>query len=379
METDGIIRTLFRNMRTGARNMVVDDFLGQAALPRGDRYQSVVHNATKRSSTFTFTGGLQQLSDALAENLTTSPKRGDKVNTSQISSKNSSKKETFDRVIASIPAPALADILDKKKSPPGQKPAPVDTVNLLKMNNYATTVMVVNLYYSDPDLLRQEGFGYLIPRSIPFEENPDCALGVIFASASSKGTRPDLVTEATQDTAPGTKLTIMFGGHYWDGWSRRDYPDHDSAVRMARRTLQRHLGIMQAPKLARSRLQVDAIPQYTVGHLKNTFALSARVMRDFNRKLTLAGNWYNGVGVNDCVRQGLVAATFCVGNQGPGFQDKTPSVGWNPDVEFPVAEWNVPPEGGVAIAPSRYVTVTPRKGFPALGKSPTDSTKTTRN
>lgn len=228
-------------------------------------------------------------------------------------------------------------------------------MNLMKSHNYATTVMVVNLYYSNPNLLKEEGFGYLIPRSVPFEENPDCALGVIFASASSKGVTFDLKNGVSQDTAPGTKLTLMFGGHYWDGWKEGDYPDHDTAIRMAQRTLQRHLGITDTPNIARSRLQVNAIPQYTVGHMTRMFELSKSVKEDFNKRLVLAGNWYNGVGVNDCVRQGLMAATFGVGNNA-GFR---PVMGLD--------EWAIEDiEGGIPMAPVKYVVVSkrPPRGMP---------------
>jgi oxygen-dependent protoporphyrinogen oxidase len=170
--------------------------------------------------------------------------------------------------------------------------------------------MVVNLYYPNPNLLPVEGFGYLIPRTIPAEQNPECGLGVIFASASSTGQNALYQDrEESQDTAPGTKLTVMMGGHYWDGWKDGDYPDHDSAVKMARTMLERHLGITDTPTVARSRLQKDAVPQYTVGHLDRMYSLSTTVRNDFNRRLVLAGNWYNGISVGDCVRSGILAST----------------------------------------------------------------------
>ena len=38
--------------------------------------------------------------------------------------------------------------------------------------------MTVNLYYTKPYLNPVQGFGYLIPQGVPFEENPERALGV---------------------------------------------------------------------------------------------------------------------------------------------------------------------------------------------------------
>lgn len=195
--------------------------------------------------------------------------------------------------------------------------------------------MVVNLYYPNPDLLPVTGFGYLIPRSIPFDQNPERALGVIFGSDSSVG----------QDTAPGTKLTVMFGGHWWDDWLESDYPDHDTAVKMARSLLERHLNITDKPTLARSKLQRNAIPQYTVGHVSRMQELSRSVRDDFNKRLTLAGSWYGGVGITDCVRQAYIAATLGVGAKKLDLEMNHPG--------FDSEEWVL--EGGLPMAPVQWV------------------------
>lgn len=75
-------------------------------------------------------------------------------------------------------------------------------------HNPSVTVMVVNLFYSNPSLIPVRGFGYLIPRSVPLEQNLECGLGVVFDSESSIG----------QDTASGTKVTVILGGHWWSDW-----------------------------------------------------------------------------------------------------------------------------------------------------------------
>lgn len=206
--------------------------------------------------------------------------------------------------------------------------------------------MVVNLYYDNP-VLPIEGFGYLIPRSVPFEQNPECGLGVLFASASSWGLPTSGGSFISQDNAPGTKLTVMLGGHYWDDWKESDYPDHDSAVKMARALLERQIGIKAAPSVTRSSLQKNAIPQYTVGHLDRNFDLSKSVKKEFKRRLVLAGNWYTGVGVNDCVRQGVLAASFGTGQRGI---QPNPSYGGHT-----IFEWDM--EGGIPTAPLQYFQV----------------------
>jgi oxygen-dependent protoporphyrinogen oxidase len=152
------------------------------------------------------------------------------------------------------------------------------------------TVMVVNLYYNDPNILPERGFGYLIPRSISFDQNPECALGVVFDSDTTIG----------QDSVPGTKVTVMLGGHWWDGFD--SYPDEEEGAAMAKAILKRHLRIEIEPEVVNVGLQRECIPQYTVGHEERMKRAHGELMSAFKGKLTVAGNSYTGVGLNDCVR-----------------------------------------------------------------------------
>lgn len=166
--------------------------------------------------------------------------------------------------------------------------------------------MVVNLFYSDPSVLPVRGFGYLLPRSIPLDQNPERALGVVFDSDASVG----------QDNVLGTKVTVMLGGHWWDDFET--YPDEDEAASMARTVLNRHLGISKEPDVIRVSLQRDCIPQYGVGH-EGRMADASRALEGWHGKLRIAGNSYTGVGLNDCIRaakdvvKGLVDGTEVTG------------------------------------------------------------------
>ncbi|KAI9873779.1 MAG: oxygen-dependent protoporphyrinogen oxidase [Pleopsidium flavum] len=155
---------------------------------------------------------------------------------------------------------------------------------------HSVTVMVVNLYFSNPNLLSVHGFGYLIPQSIPFDQNPERALGVVFDSDAAVG----------QDTVPGTKVTVMLGGHWWDGWD--SYPDEDEGAQMACAVLQRHLGITEPPAELHVGLQKECIPQYEVGHEDRMSVASKHLEKAYKGRLRVAGNSYTGVGLNDCVR-----------------------------------------------------------------------------
>lgn len=181
----------------------------------------------------------------------------------------------------------------------------------------SVTVMVVNLFFSNPALLPVHGFGYLLPRTLPFSQNPERALGVVFDTDATVG----------QDSIPGTKLTVMLGGHWWDGWD--SYPDEEEGASMAKAIIARHLGIMEEPQAVHVGLQRDCIPQYTVGHDERMQLGHQLLEQGFGGRLRVAGNSYTGVGLNDCVRaakdvvQGLVT-----GEQTTGLDNYAKGVVW---------------------------------------------------
>lgn len=278
----------------------------------------------KGASVYTFREGIGQLSAALEASLRTNPnvefKIGDRVtsveydtesdgisvrisctlhsakaNTRQIKTALNQAPETYTQAISALSGKTLSTL----------------TPSVLSLSSmHAVTVMVVNLYYSDPNILPERGFGYLIPRSIPFEQNPECALGVVFDSDAVQG----------QDTVPGTKVTVMLGGHWWDGFS--SYPDEDEGAAMAKTVLRRHLKIDVEPDAVNVGLQKDCIPQYVVGHEKRMKAAHGELMQGFRGKLKVAGNSYMGVGLNDCVMaaRDIVMAIKRGGGGGTGLE-----------------------------------------------------------
>ncbi|KAI9767417.1 MAG: oxygen-dependent protoporphyrinogen oxidase [Geoglossum simile] len=183
---------------------------------------------------------------------------------------------SYNHVISTLPAQMLHSLTP---------PTMLSTLALTP----SVTVMVVNLFYSTPNLSVQ-GFGYLLPSSIPYDQNPERCLGVVFDSHAAPGL----------DTALGTKITIMLGGHWWDGWP--SYPNNDDGIAMAKNLLARHLGIKGEPVASHVTLQRDCIPQYTVGHHMRMQKALWELGGDAWRGLSVAGAAFNGVGVNDCVR-----------------------------------------------------------------------------
>ncbi|KAL8841943.1 MAG: hypothetical protein Q9170_000723 [Blastenia crenularia] len=254
--------------------------------------------AVRESSVFTFKHGVGQLADRLESKLRQFPnvriRQKTTVDQLQLKAINGScamelvarpavgtsvepSKESFTHIISTLSGKTLSKIVRPDSSIPTLWETP------------AVTVMVVNMYFSNPSVLPARGFGYLLPRSLPFEQNPERALGVVFDSDATIG----------QDEIPGTKVTVMLGGHWWDEWVA--YPDEDMGASMAKSILRRHLGIAEEPQAIRVGLHRDCIPQYTVGH-ESRMARANEALHSFKGRLKVAGSSYTGVGVNDCVR-----------------------------------------------------------------------------
>lgn len=336
----------------------------------------------RHTSVYSFVKGLGQLTDALLANLEANNNVTIKTG-AEINLKYDKSNETFDITTQQDTAPEKFDYAICTTSPKslhtmlGSQDTHTKLKSTLTRNDQgfpSVNVMVVNLYYSNPSLPIPPGFGYLIPRSVPADQNPERALGVIFSSETAgprgkdamqtvdKGPGPEVVarlkrmeeirqqgqkvleraskdpgaaeesqkeamelqeemakleSEAAkgdasteqetiqmgQDTASGTKLAVMIGGHWWDGWKESDLPSEDEAIEMAKSVIARHLGITEQPMLAKGRMQRDCIPQYQVGYRDDMARVHTELLKDFGGRLKVGGVWWQGgVGVNDCVR-----------------------------------------------------------------------------
>ncbi|KAI1335892.1 hypothetical protein F5Y15DRAFT_408823 [Xylariaceae sp. FL0016] len=196
----------------------------------------------------------------------------------------------YDHVISTLFSKQMAEITQSPLPPLAE--------------THAVTIMVVNLWYPNPDLLKNNhGFGYLIPTSTP--DNDECALGVLFDSDIQTGTE-----------VPGTKLTVMLGGHYWDDW--KFLPTEETAVAMAKSVVQKHLGISETEEVvASSRLCQDCLPQHFVGHRQRMKEAHASLWYCFKGQLKVAGPSYTTIGVIPSMRAGFDAAMRVATGQGP--------------------------------------------------------------
>lgn len=336
-EAGGILPELFELMikseqiysRSDVVTAKASTHFASTGEPTPEILRSLISNM-RRQSVYTFTKGIGHLISALESRLRQNPNvtihnskfagdvtrdadsgdlivHGADLTEDANATKSTSKKHNH--VISTLPPQALIQISSNGTADSASSA-------IASAISSTATVMVVNLYYANPSLTSPyRGFGYLIPQSIPMEENPERALGVIFASETSgpRGHRPpsdeadlDLPTRwqiNNQDSAPGTKLTVMLGGHWWADWAASDLPSPETAIEMAKAVLERHMGITEPPRLAKARLQVNAIPQYRVGHRKAMAAMHDE-LQWYGGRLRVAGPaWQGGVGVNDCVRR----------------------------------------------------------------------------
>lgn len=179
----------------------------------------------------------------------------------------------------------------------------VDLPNL--SHNPSVTVGVVNVALPESFKLPVTGFGYLIPRTVSFKQNPHNALGVIFDSETFEG-------QQTGSTPKLTRLTVMMGGAYWS--ARSTFPSNDELCRAAVDTLRLH-GILPnsvEPVFTQAHLQRDCIPQYTVGHVNRMRQLHTALLENYDGRLAVVGSSYTGVGLNDCVKSSFDACSRLV-------------------------------------------------------------------
>lgn len=312
----------------------------------------------KDTAVFTFKDGMGMLTDGLARHLLKNGNVTIRTSTAiaalspagnqsavNVQVKGSEKTELYTHAISALPPKQLNLInsasLDRTGSPPLLPPIP------------SVTVMTVTMYFRTPTL-HPPGFGYLIPQAVPFDYNPERALGVVFDTAYSPGS-DDLnvqnwhidnvehlmqarehgqlvnVNDFAWHNMPnkpnaqddvrnrGTKVTVMLGGHWWDDWPA--YPDEKEGLALARSVLERHLGIVEEPEAFQVNLQSNCIPQYTVGHERRLREGHNNIWRQYKGRLRVAGNWIGGVGVNDCLRSAYdVAASMGDGRDGTGLE-----------------------------------------------------------
>lgn len=174
-----------------------------------------------------------------------------------------------DRLFCTLPSHAIQSLLESTSVP--------------KMS-YASTA-VVNMGWKG-DVLKRKGFGYLVPS----KEKEDI-LGVVWDSS---------VFPQQNCTPHETRLTVMLGGMH-----RPDIPfkDQDEIIYLASNAVKKHLGIIAKPDALLASIAINAIPQYSVGHLQRLHAFDMEIKQKFHSKMQILGSSWHGVSVNDCIKR----------------------------------------------------------------------------
>lgn len=231
-----------------------------------------------RSPIFSFKEGMETLPDALAETLAPHLRCNSAV-TSLSSYTDRVEIELVDgsalkadHVFSTLPAAKLAPFFKNQHR----------ELSTLLMSITGSSVAVVQLGYFRK-VLRKEGFGYLVPAS-----ERESILGCVFDSS---------VFPQQNQIPEETRLSVMIGGVR--NPSLVDQSE-DCLKKMAMKSLEKHLGIMTEPDVASVKVARSAIPQYFVGHMDKIDRIGMILARIYPR-ITLTGNSFLGVSVNDCV------------------------------------------------------------------------------
>lgn len=107
---------------------------------------------------------------------------------------------------------------------------------------------------------------------------------------------------------PGRVLFRCFYGGVHDG-AALELTDEEAAA-VVQADLRRILGIEPEPLFVRVYRWPRAIAQYTLGHLDRIAAIRSRLTAQ--RGVFLCGNYFDGIGIADCIRSGRAAVAECI-------------------------------------------------------------------
>jgi oxygen-dependent protoporphyrinogen oxidase len=188
----------------------------------------------------------------------------------------------FDHVVLAVPAYDVARI----------QGFPAELIPDLEKLRY-NPVTVVGLGFDRSQVAHPlDGFGFLVPRI-----EGRRILGTLFSSS------------LWPHAAPAGKVllrTIVGGGRQPE---LAALPD-DALVEMVRQEVSELLGVRGQPVYVHVARHARGIPEYPVGHADTIGRLKARLD---GTRLHLAGNAWDGIGLNDCVTAALPRARAILG------------------------------------------------------------------
>ncbi len=285
---EGITRVLFDAVQTGIFAGDAKKLSMAAAFPviwkLEKKHRSLVLGAIrekpKGSVLTTFSGGMQTLIDGLVQSVGDSLRLGVRVEAMdrapdgswRVKVQGASEEVRAQRVVLACPADVSAKLLGP------HAPAVADELEAVR---YApVTVVHFGFKKLEP---RPEGFGFLVPA-----EEKRRVLGVLFISSFFQHRAPE----------GSTLMTVMMGGARDEAIAALSEAE---AAKLARDELSQLIGLQAEPDVVEVVRWRRGIPQYEVGHLARMKRIDEAMATVPG--ITLSGNAYRGVGVNDCVRE----------------------------------------------------------------------------
>ncbi len=258
--------SLFRGMRAGAKE--------RKALPPDQR---------PGSGSYTFKGGMAELAQGLAARLEGPLRRNRQILSMRrdgdrwILSSSEGTSEPFDQVVLAIPTYDVARL----------EGFPADLLPDLGLLRY-NPVCVVALGFSRGQVRHPlDGFGFLVPQL----ENRHI-LGTLFSSTLWPHVAPEGKVLLRTMVGGGRQPVLAECGD-------------DELVRLVLADLADLLGVSGTPEYVHIARHPRGIPEYPVGHYETIRRLKAQLE---GTGLSLAGNAWDGIGVNDCEAAALPRA-----------------------------------------------------------------------
>ena len=243
--------------------------------------------AERRSGSYSFAGGMADLVDGLVRNLAGPVHREEPVVSLERAGdrwglRGRTLHGEFDRVVLAVPAYQCADI--------GGLPESVRRdLSAVPYN----PVAVVGLGFRRDDVAHPlDGFGFLVPRL-----EGRRILGTLFTSSLWPGAAPE----------GRVLLRTMVGGGRQPELAALPREDLVDLVRSELRDI---LGARGEPEFVHVRVHERGIPEYPVGHGRTIARLRGELTP---AGIHLAGNAWDGIGLNDCVAAALPRAREILG------------------------------------------------------------------
>ena len=238
----------------------------------------------------TFDGGMQVLTDALAESLGAAVRTGMRAaavareGRDWVVRTEAGEALRADRLVVAAPAPDAARLLGTLD---GRFADPLGAIPV-------APVIVVSLRYAAADAPKAaHGFGFHVP-----EGEPARVLGVLWDSTVFEGRAPE----------GEVLLRAMLGGARDPAVADLD----DAAILgIVKADLRRTMTITTEPRETRLYRHREGIPQYVLGHQDRLDRIE-EILRD-HPGLHLTGNSYRGVSLNLCTRDALATAEGLMG------------------------------------------------------------------